>query len=48
MKKVKTIRMPDWMELALEELAKKDDRTFSYEVLRRLKDSLKKDGVSCQ
>ncbi|PIJ42840.1 Arc family DNA-binding protein [Tatumella sp. OPLPL6] len=48
MKKVKTIRMPDWMETALEELAKKDDRTFSYEVLRRLKESLKSDGVPCQ
>lgn len=48
MKKVKTIRMPEWMESALEELAKKDDRTFSYEVLRRLKESLKSDGVACQ
>ncbi|MGT5975028.1 Arc family DNA-binding protein [Escherichia coli] len=48
MKKVKTLRMPIWMELALEEKAKKDDRTFSNEVLRRLKESLMKDGVICQ
>nr|DAE15729.1 MAG TPA: hypothetical protein [Siphoviridae sp. ctK6H9] len=46
--KVKTLRMPEWLEKALEQAAKKDDRSFSNEVLRRLKESLLKDGVSCQ
>lgn len=45
--KVKTLRMPEWLEKALEQAAKRDDRSFSNEVLRRLKESLLKDGVSC-
>ncbi|EIW3598434.1 Arc family DNA-binding protein [Salmonella enterica] len=45
--KVKTLRMPEWLEKALEQSAKKDDRSFSNEVLRRLKESVAKDGVVC-
>ncbi|EOM6586304.1 TPA: Arc family DNA-binding protein [Escherichia coli] len=45
--KVKTLRMPEWLEKALEQSAKKDDRSFSNEVLRRLKESVAKDGIVC-
>lgn len=45
--KVKTLRMPEWLEKALDQAAKKDDRSFSNEVLRRLKESMVKDGVVC-
>ncbi|HCO5823230.1 TPA: Arc family DNA-binding protein [Escherichia coli] len=45
--KVKTLRMPEWLEKALEQSAKKDDRSFSNEVLRRLKESVDKDGIVC-
>ncbi|BCA39425.1 Arc family DNA-binding protein [Citrobacter sp. RHBSTW-00678] len=45
--KVKTLRMPEWLEKALEQLAKNDDRSFSNEVVRRLKESVAKDGIAC-
>ncbi|MGX8939349.1 Arc family DNA-binding protein [Symbiopectobacterium sp. Eva_TO] len=45
MSKVKTLRMPEWLEKYIEECAKKDDRSFSNEVLRRLKESAAREGV---
>lgn len=48
MKKVKTIRFPEWLEKAIEELSEKEDRSFSNECIRRLKESLKKDGYAVQ
>jgi len=47
MSKVKTLRMPEWLEKHLEECAKKDDRSFSNEVIRRLKESAAREGVKC-
>lgn len=43
-KNVKDARMA---RKALEQSAKKDDRSFSNEVLRRLKESVAKDGIVC-
>ena len=45
--KVKTLRMPEWLEKALEQKAKGDDRSFSNEVIRRLKESVARDGIKC-
>ena len=48
MKKVKSIRFPEWLEVILEEISEKEDRSFSNECIRRLKESLRKDGYAVQ
>lgn len=47
MNKVKTLRMPEWLEKHINDCAKKDDRSFSNEVIRRLKESAAREGVKC-
>ncbi|AKK33879.1 transcriptional regulator [Escherichia coli APEC O18] len=43
--KVKTLRMPEKLEKILEEKAKEECRSFSAEVIKRVLDSLKREGV---
>ena len=43
--KVKTLLMPEKLEKILEEKAKEECRSFSAEVIKRVLDSLKREGV---
>lgn len=45
--KVKTLRMPEWLEKAMEELAEKADRSFSKEVVRAVREYAERNGVKC-
>ena len=44
--KVKTLRMPENLEKLIEACAKEERRSFSAEVIKRLIDSFKRDGVT--
>ncbi|HEI0417712.1 TPA: Arc family DNA-binding protein [Escherichia coli] len=44
--KVKTLRMPETLEKILEEKAKEECRSFSAEVIKRVMDSLKREGIT--
>jgi predicted transcriptional regulator len=46
--KVKTLRMPEWLEKAMEELAEKADRSFSKEVVRAVGSTRKRMVLSVQ
>lgn len=45
--KVKTLRMPEWLEKGMEDLAKKGDRTFSKEAVKALREYAIRNGVKC-
>lgn len=45
--KVKTLRMPEWLERAVEELAEKSDRSFSKEVVRAVREYVERNGIRC-
>jgi predicted transcriptional regulator len=45
--KVKTMRVPEWLEKAMEELASKSDRSFSKEVVRAMREYVERQGVKC-
>lgn len=45
--KVKTLRMPEWLEKAMEMLAEKSDRSFSKEAVRAMREYVEKNGVKC-
>lgn len=45
--KVKTLRMPEKLEKILEEKAKEECRSFSAEVIKRVLDSLRREGIRC-
>jgi len=45
--KVKTLRMPEWLEKAMEDLAKKGDRTFSKEAVKALREYAIRNGAKC-
>jgi len=45
--KVKTLRMPDWLEKVMEDLAQKDDRSFSKEAVRAMREYAERQGVKC-
>ncbi|EAA7302217.1 Arc family DNA-binding protein [Salmonella enterica subsp. enterica serovar Alachua] len=44
--KVKTLRMPEKLEKILEEKAKEECRSFSAEVIKRVLDSLMREGIT--
>lgn len=44
--KVKTLRMPEKLEKILEKKAKEECRSFSAEVIKRVLDSLKREGIT--
>ncbi|EFB9236320.1 Arc family DNA-binding protein [Escherichia coli] len=44
--KVKTLRMPEELEKILEEKAKEECRSFSAEVIKRVLDSLRREGIT--
>ena len=45
--KVKTLRLPEWLEKAMEELAKKSDRSFSKEAVRAMREYAERKGFKC-
>lgn len=45
--KVKTLRMPEWLELAMEGLAKRADRSFSKEAMRAMREYVERQGIKC-
>lgn len=45
--KVKTLRLPDWLNRAMEDLARKGDRSFSKEALRAMREYAERQGVKC-
>ncbi|AJK14778.1 MULTISPECIES: hypothetical protein [Yersinia] len=45
--KVKTLRVPSWLEDAMETLAKKGDRSFSKEVVRAMREYAERNGIKC-
>lgn len=45
--KVKTLRMPEWLERAMESLAEKSDRSFSKEAVRAMREYVERNGVKC-
>ncbi|HDL8226822.1 TPA: DNA-binding protein [Yersinia enterocolitica] len=45
--KVKTLRMPEWLEKAMENLAEKSDRSFSREAVRAMREYAERQGVKC-
>ena len=45
--KVKTLRMPDWLEKAMEALAEKADRSFSKEAVRAMREYAERQGIKC-
>ena len=45
--KVKTLRMPEWLEKVMEDLAKKEDRSFSKEAVRAMREYAERQGVKC-
>ncbi|HFI2940178.1 TPA: Arc family DNA-binding protein [Escherichia coli] len=44
--KVKTLRMPEKLEKIFEEKAKEECRSFSAEVIKRVLDSLRREGIT--
>lgn len=44
--KVKTLRMTEKLEKILEEKAKEECRSFSAEVIKRVLDSLRREGIT--
>lgn len=45
--KVKTLRMPEWLEKVMEDLAKKEDRSFSKEAVRAMREYAERQGIKC-
>ncbi|MBJ8865325.1 DNA-binding protein [Citrobacter koseri] len=45
--KVKTLRMPEWLEKAIGELAEKADRSFSKEAVRAMREYAERQGIKC-
>lgn len=45
--KVKTLRMPEWLEKAMESLADKSDRSFSKEAVRAMREYAERQGIKC-
>lgn len=45
--KVKTLRMPEWLEKVMEDLAQKGDRSFSKEAVRAMREYVERQGVKC-
>lgn len=45
--KVKTLRMPEWLEKAMEGLARNSDRSFSKEAVRAMREYVERQGVKC-
>lgn len=45
--KVKTLRMPEWLEKVMEDLAQKGDRSFSKEAVRAMREYAERQGVKC-
>lgn len=45
--KVKTLRMPEWLEKAIDSLAKDSDRSFSKEAVRAMREYVEKKGIKC-
>jgi len=45
--KVKTLRMPKWLEKAMEDLAQKGDRSFRKEAVRAMREYAERKGVKC-
>ena len=45
--KVKTLRLPEWLEKAMEDLAKKGDRSFSKEAVRAMREYAERQGIKC-
>lgn len=45
--KVKTLRMPEWLEKAIEALAKESDRSFSKEAVRAMREYVERQGIKC-
>ncbi len=43
--KVKTLRLPEWLEKAMDELARKSDRSFSKEALRAMREYAERNGI---
>lgn len=44
---VKTLRLPEWLVKAMEDLAKNADRSFSKEAFRAMKEYAERKGVKC-
>lgn len=45
--KVKTLRVPKWLEKAFEDLAAKSDRSFSKETVRAMREYAERQGIKC-
>ncbi|RSW98847.1 DNA-binding protein [Klebsiella aerogenes] len=45
--KVKTMRVPEWLERAMESLAKESDRSFSKEAVRAMREYVERRGIKC-
>lgn len=45
--KVKTLRLPEWLEKAMEDLAKQSDRSFSKEAVRAMREYAERQGIKC-
>jgi len=45
--KVKTLRIPEWLEKAMEDLAQKEDRSFSKEAVRAMREYAERRGAKC-
>ncbi|MBZ6625946.1 DNA-binding protein [Klebsiella pneumoniae] len=45
--KVKTLRLPEWLEKAMEDLAKQSDRSFSKEAVRAMREYVERQGIKC-
>lgn len=45
--RVKTLRLPEWLEKAMEDLATKADRSFSKEAVRAMREYVERQGVKC-
>ncbi|HBX4612870.1 TPA: DNA-binding protein [Klebsiella pneumoniae] len=45
--KVKTLRLPEWLGKAMEDLAKQSDRSFSKEAVRAMREYAERQGIKC-
>lgn len=45
--KVKTLRMPEWLEKAMEDLARKGDRSLSREAMIAMREYAERKGIKC-
>jgi predicted transcriptional regulator len=45
--KVATLRLPEWLEEAMKNLAKESDRSFSKEAVRAMREYVQRKGVQC-